>query len=57
MNISNIADWLQIIMFVVSVGTIVIASISRKTRQWFKSIIFECLNDFFNKHKKDRDEK
>lgn len=56
MSISNIADWLQIIMFVVSVGTIVVASISKKVRQWIKSIFSECLYDFFNKPKNDQTE-
>lgn len=57
MNISNIADWLQIGMFVASVGAFIIASVSKKSRAWFKSIFSECLYDFFNKSSTDDDEK
>lgn len=48
MTLSNIADLLQILMFVASVGTFVIASVSRKVRVWIKSIFSECLHDFLH---------
>ncbi len=51
-EVSNIADWLQIITFAFSVGTIVIASISKRIRLWIKSIIMECLREFFKNLRK-----
>lgn len=57
MNISNIADWIQIIMFVFSVGAFIIASVSKKLREWLKSIFSECLKDIPQKSGKDNDGK
>lgn len=57
MSISNISDWLQIGMFVTSVGAFIIASVSKKLRNWIKSIFSECLHDFFSKSDEDTDEK
>ncbi len=57
MNISNVADWIQIIIFVFSVGTFIIASVSKKSREWFKSIFSECLKDISQKSDEDNDRK
>ena len=56
MTISNIADWLQILTVVISVGAFIIASVSKGVRAWFKTIISECLQDL-NKSNKDNVEK
>ena len=55
MNISNIADWLQIATVIVGVGGFIIASISKKSRKWFKSIISECLQDLIKSEKDDKE--
>lgn len=44
MDISTIADWVTIIMFAISIGSLVIASISKKFRVWIESVINDILN-------------
>ena len=56
-DVSVIADYIQIFMFVVSICSLIGASVSKKLRNWFKSIISECLHDLLNKSNKKDNEK
>lgn len=47
MNLSFIADLIQIITFAVAVIVFIAASISVKLRAWLKSIFKECLYELF----------
>lgn len=52
MDISNVADYVTILSFVISAIAIIGASISKKVRLWIKSIFSECLKENEENNKK-----
>ncbi len=48
-SVATVADYLTIVNFVISILLFVGASISKKLREWLKSILIECLNSYLNK--------
>ena len=48
-SVATVADYLTIINFVISIFIFVGASISKKLREWVKSILIECTKDYLKK--------
>ena len=47
MSVSMIADIVTIVTFVAGVGLTAKASVSKRAEEWVRSLIFDCLNDYF----------
>ena len=47
MSVSMIADIVTILAFVSGVGLATKASVSRKSEEWIRSLIINCLDDYF----------
>ena len=48
-SIQEIADYITIIMFVISAVTLIGASIAKRFTVWIKSVLNEWLEDWLNK--------
>lgn len=47
MSVSMIADIVTIVTFVSGVGVATKASVSRRSEEWIRSLILDCLDDYF----------
>lgn len=47
MSVSMIADIVTIVTFVSGVGLATKASVSRRSEEWIRSLIINCLDDYF----------
>lgn len=47
MSVSMIADIVTIVTFVSGVGLATKASVSRRSEEWIRSLILDCLDDYF----------
>lgn len=47
MSVSMIADIVTIVTFVSGVGLAAKASVSRRSEEWIRSLIINCLDDYF----------
>lgn len=52
MSVSMIADIVTIVTFVSGVGLATKASVSKRSEEWIRSLIINCLDDYFGLHKK-----